>query len=106
MKAAVVYWSGTGNTAAMADLVLEGMKSGGADAELIECSAVTDVIFIENEILSRNLLDAFKGFFTGIDQVVDNNHPVSLVQKLNTGMAADKASSTGNKNVHFCLLSV
>ena len=37
----------------------------------IECSAVTDVIFIENEILSRNLLDAFKGFFTGIDQVVD-----------------------------------
>ena len=31
MKAAVVYWSGTGNTAAMADLVLEGMKS--ADAE-------------------------------------------------------------------------
>ncbi len=43
MKAAVVYWSGTGNTAAMADLVLEGMKSGGADAELIECSAVTDL---------------------------------------------------------------
>ena len=72
----------------------------------IECSTVTDVIFIENEILSRNLLDAFKGFFTGIDQVVDNNHPVSLVQKLNTGMAADKAGSTGNKNVHFFLLSV
>lgn len=43
MKAAVVYWSGTGNTAAMADLVLEGMKSAGADAELIECSAVTDL---------------------------------------------------------------
>ena len=30
MKAAVVYWSGTGNTAAMADLVLEGMQSAGA----------------------------------------------------------------------------
>ena len=43
MKAAVVYWSGTGNTAAMADLVLEGMKSAGADAEQIECSAVTDL---------------------------------------------------------------
>ena len=36
MKAAVVYWSGTGNTAAMAELVLEGMKEAGADAELIE----------------------------------------------------------------------
>ena len=37
----------------------------------IECSTVTDVIFIENEILSRNLLDTFKGFFTGIDKVAD-----------------------------------
>jgi flavodoxin short chain len=43
MKAAVVYWSGTGNTAAMADLVLEGMKSADADAELIECNSVTDL---------------------------------------------------------------
>ena len=33
----------TGNTAAMADLVLEGMKSAGADAELIECNSVTDL---------------------------------------------------------------
>ena len=43
MKAAVVYWSGTGNTAAMAELVLEGMKEAGADAELIECNSVTDL---------------------------------------------------------------
>ena len=43
MKAAVVYWSGTGNTAAMADLVLEGMRSAGAQAELLECSMVEDL---------------------------------------------------------------
>ncbi|MBO5495996.1 MAG: flavodoxin [Oscillospiraceae bacterium] len=43
MKAAVVYWSGTGNTAAMADLVLEGMREAGADASLIECTMVTDL---------------------------------------------------------------
>ena len=43
MKAAVVYWSGTGNTAAMADLVLEGMQSAGAQADLIECTAVADL---------------------------------------------------------------
>ncbi|MDO4988928.1 MAG: flavodoxin [Eubacteriales bacterium] len=43
MKAAVVYWSGTGNTAAMAELVLEGMQSAGAQADLLECSAVTDL---------------------------------------------------------------
>ncbi|MCR5136693.1 MAG: flavodoxin [Oscillospiraceae bacterium] len=43
MKAAVVYWSGTGNTAAMAELVQEGMQSAGAQADLIECSSVTDL---------------------------------------------------------------
>lgn len=31
-KTAVIYWSGTGNTKAMAEAVLEGMKEAGADA--------------------------------------------------------------------------
>ena len=43
MKAAVVYWSGTGNTAAMAELGQEGMQSAGAQAELLECNSVTDL---------------------------------------------------------------
>ncbi len=34
MKVAVVYWSSTGNTEAMAQAVLEGAKHGGAEAEL------------------------------------------------------------------------
>lgn len=34
MKVAVVYWSGTGNTEAMAQAVLEGAKHAGAEAEL------------------------------------------------------------------------
>lgn len=33
-KTAVVYWSGTGNTAAMADAVVEGVKSAGGKPEL------------------------------------------------------------------------
>ena len=33
-KIAVVYWSGTGNTEAMAAAVLEGAKERGADAEI------------------------------------------------------------------------
>lgn len=33
-KTAVVYWSGTGNTEAMANAVLKGMKDKGAEAEL------------------------------------------------------------------------
>ena len=39
-KAAVIYWSGTGNTEAMANAVLEGMKSSGADAVLLTASDV------------------------------------------------------------------
>ena len=34
-KIAVVYWSGTGNTEAMANAVLEGAKTAGIDADLI-----------------------------------------------------------------------
>ena len=37
-KVAVVYWSGTGNTQIMAEAILEGLKSGGADASLFTVS--------------------------------------------------------------------
>ena len=40
MKTAVIYWSGTGNTKQMAEAVLEGMKSAGAEAVLLEPSQV------------------------------------------------------------------
>lgn len=37
-KIAVVYWSGTGNTEAMANLVAEGAKDSGAEADLLLAS--------------------------------------------------------------------
>ena len=43
MKVLVVYWSGTGNTEAMANAVYEGAKESGADVELCNVSEVTDV---------------------------------------------------------------
>ena len=36
-KIAVVYWSGTGNTGAMANAVLEGVKEAGAEGKLLNC---------------------------------------------------------------------
>ena len=39
-KTAVIYWSGTGNTKQMAEAVLEGMKSAGADAALLEAAQI------------------------------------------------------------------
>lgn len=36
MSISVVYWSGTGNTQAMAEAVAEGIRAAGADANVIE----------------------------------------------------------------------
>ena len=41
-KAAVVFWSGTGNTEAMAQAVLEGVKQAGAEGELFTASDFSD----------------------------------------------------------------
>ena len=38
MKTAVVYWSGTGNTEAMAGFVAEGMRTKGADCTVFTAS--------------------------------------------------------------------
>ena len=38
-KVAVIYWSGTGNTAAMADAVAQGVESAGGEAEVITADA-------------------------------------------------------------------
>ena len=42
-KIAVIYWSGTGNTQAMAAAVAEGSKEKGAEADLLNCADVGDV---------------------------------------------------------------
>lgn len=40
MSISVVYWSGTGNTHAMAEAVAEGIREAGADANVIEVGNV------------------------------------------------------------------
>ena len=40
-KTAVIYWSGTGNTEAMANAVAEGMKGAGAEVSLLSADAVS-----------------------------------------------------------------
>lgn len=41
-KVAVVYWSGTGNTQAMADAVAEGAKGKGAEVSVIEAGKFSE----------------------------------------------------------------
>ena len=40
---AVIYWSGTGNTEAMASAAAEGAKAAGADVSLLTCAEVNGV---------------------------------------------------------------
>lgn len=40
-KVAVIYWSGTGNTEAMANLVAEGITGAGAEAEVFSVSDIS-----------------------------------------------------------------
>ncbi len=42
-KVAVIYWSGTGNTEAMAKAVAEGAESAGAQADLLTCAEAAGV---------------------------------------------------------------
>ena len=42
-KVAVIFWSGTGNTEAMAQAVAEGAKAAGAEADLLTCTEVNGV---------------------------------------------------------------
>ena len=38
-QSAVIYWSGTGNTKAMAESIVQGMQEAGATVDLLEVSA-------------------------------------------------------------------
>ena len=54
-KIAVVYWSGTGNTEAMANAVLEGAKNAGADAvSYTHLSKSTDELLSLFSEINRN----------------------------------------------------
>lgn len=54
MKAAIIYWSSTGNTEAMAQGVKEGINSNGNEVELFEASS-----------FSKDKVDEFDAFAFG-----------------------------------------
>lgn len=41
-KVAVVYWSGTGNTQAMAEAAAEGINKNGGEASIFNCTEFSD----------------------------------------------------------------
>lgn len=51
-KAAIVYWSGTGNTEAMANALALGMKNSGVEADIFECSQTDETVVSRYEKLA------------------------------------------------------
>lgn len=75
-KAAVIYWSGTGNTEAMANAVLEGAQAAGAQAELIAAGEFSgamlegyDAVAFGCPAMGAEVLeeDEFEPMFTGCE---------------------------------------
>jgi flavodoxin short chain len=76
MKTAVVFWSGTGNTEAMANAVAEGMKEKGAEVSVLGPSEFTadklaefDAIAFGCPAMGNEVLEEseFDPMFTGIE---------------------------------------
>ena len=56
MKTAIVFWSGTGNTEAMAQTVANGVKAAGAEVDLYNltfCWVCTSIL-IQNNMRSMS----------------------------------------------------
>ena len=75
MKVSIVYWSGTGNTEAMANAVVEGAKNAGAEVELLPVSGASADILDRDALLfgcpamgSEELEESeFEPFFSSVE---------------------------------------
>ena len=69
-KIYVVYWTGGGNTLEMANAIGDGIKEGGAEAEIVEVSSVTvDALKDAKnsaEVLEESEMEPFVADFEGV----------------------------------------
>lgn len=71
----IVYWSGTGNTEAMANAVAEGVSSAGAEVEVIPVAEATESVLNSEVVLfgcpamgNEELEDSeFEPFFSSLE---------------------------------------
>ena len=82
-KAAIVYWSATGNTEAMAEAVLEGARTAGVDAALITAGDFDatqmddyDAVAFGCPAMGAEVLeeDEFEPMFTGCEGKLAGKH--------------------------------
>ena len=78
-KLTIIYWSGTGNTAQMADLIAEGFNSTGGESKLVPVEGASKEMIAEAkyialgcpsmgaEVLEEELMEPFVDSLQGID---------------------------------------
>ena len=75
-KTAIIYWSGTGNTEAMAEAVLEGVKSANSQADYFTVSEISaeqvaayDTLILGCPAMGAEVLEEseFEPFFTELE---------------------------------------
>ena len=75
-KTAIIYWSGTGNTEAMAEAVLDGAKEVNGEAQLFNVSEITadeaagyDTLILGCPAMGAEVLEEseFEPFFTALE---------------------------------------
>ena len=78
-KSAVIYWSGTGNTEAMAQAVLDGLNGAGEDAALFSADSVRaadaaqyDKLALGCPAMGAEVLEesVFEPFFTELEPLL------------------------------------
>lgn len=76
MKAAIIFWSGTGNTEAMAEAIFEGAKEVGSEVDYFKVSEISsakaaeyDVLILGCPAMGAEVLeeDEFEPFFTELE---------------------------------------
>ena len=88
-KIAVVYWSGTGNTEAMACAVLEGVKAGGGEGIVISCSE-----------FDASMIDSFNAIAFGCpsmgDEVLEEDEFEPMFKSCEPNLAGRKIALFGS----------
>ena len=82
-KTAIIYWSGTGNTEAMAEAILEGAKSVNPDTAYFTVSEISaddaasyDTLILGCPAMGAEILeeDEFEPFFTDLESKISGKN--------------------------------
>lgn len=85
----IVYWSGTGNTAKMAELIGKGIVEGGKAAEIINVSDVNVEELLKDEVLVL-------GCSAMGDEVLEESEFEPFIDEISTKVSGKKVALFGS----------